>query len=136
MFDSREYEWGDITAMIGGRDTLGLRAIKYEEDPEMEAIFAKGRFAHSIQFGNIKYAGEIAMLQSDYLALRQSGNGSLKNITANILVSYGNPSELSAIVTDKLEGVRFGKVEMGMKQGDKFMEVTVPFLFLRLVTNV
>ncbi|RWX00915.1 hypothetical protein [Flavobacterium cerinum] len=136
MFDSREYEWADITLLIGGRDMTGIRAVKYEEDPEMEALYAKGRFPHSIQYGNVKYAGEIVLLMSDYLALRASGGGTIRNLLANALVSYGNPTDGDAIVTDRQEGIRFGKVEMGMKQGDKFMEVTIPYLFLRLVPNV
>lgn len=135
-FNSREYEHADITVLIGGRDTTGLRAIKYKEKAEREAMFAKGRFAHSIQTGNIAYEGEVVMLQSDYLALRTSGNGSVLNLNLDIIVSFGNPQSGDTMVTDRLEGCRFGESEMGMKQGEKFMEVTLPFMFLKLVSNV
>jgi len=133
-FDSREYEWADITLLIGGRDMTGIRSIKYKEKAEQEPLYAKGRFAHSIQTGNIAYEGEISLLQSDYLALRQAGNGSVLNLRADATVNFGNPPDAS--FTDRLEGCRFGEAEMGMKKGDKNMEVTLPFLFLRLVPNV
>lgn len=135
-FNSREYEWADITLLIGGRDMTGIRAVKYKEKAEQEPLYAKGRFAHSIQTGNVAYEGEIVLLQSDYLALRASGNGSVLNLRADGTVNYGNPAAGDAMVTDRLEGIRFGEAEMGQKQGDKFMEVTLPFLFLKLVPNV
>lgn len=135
-FDSREYEYADITLLVGGRDTIGLRAIKYKEKIEREPLYGKGRLPHSIQSGNIAYEGEVVMLQSDYLALRESGNGSVLNIAADIVCNYGNPSTGDTPITDRNEGVRFGEAEMGMKQGDKFMEVTLPYMFLRLVPNV
>jgi len=135
-FDSREYEYADITLMVGGTDIRGIRAIKSKEKIEREALYAKGRLPHSIQSGNISFEGEVVMLQSSYLALRAAGNGSILNIVADILTTYGNPSQGDAAVTDRDEGCRFMEAEMGMKQGEKFMEVTVPYICLRKVNNV
>ena len=43
---------------------------------------------------------------------------------------YGNPAKGDAIVTDKLIGCQFTEEPRELKQGDKFMEITLPFIFL------
>lgn len=134
--DSRQYEFADITAIVGGRDITGLRGVKYSEKIEREALHAKGRFPHSIQSGNITYEGEITCLQSELELLIKAGNGSILNVVTDIVVSYGNPSNGDTLITDKLVGAQFTESVKEMKQGDKNMEVTLPFIALRLVQQV
>jgi hypothetical protein len=136
-FDSREYEWPDITIVIGNRDITGIRSIKYKEKMEAEAMYAKGRNPQSIQTGNISYEGEIAVTQSEYEALVKAGNGSvlkLRNLTA--VIGYGNPSNGDAMITDTLKGIQFTEGGKEFKQGDKFTEITLPFLATRLINQV
>ena len=38
MFNSREYEWADITVVMGGRNITGLRGIKYNIKREKEFL--------------------------------------------------------------------------------------------------
>lgn len=130
MFNSRQYEWADITVLFGGVDLTGIRAIKYKEKSEMEPVYAKGRRPHSIQTGNTSYEGEIEMLQSDYQALRIAAGGSITNVNVDIIVAYGNPLNGDYMTTDKIFGVRISESEMASKQGDKFMTVTLPFMAL------
>lgn len=136
MFNSREYEWGDFTLVLGGRDLTGIRGIKYTEKTEREAIFAKGRNAHSIQTGNTTIEGEITVLQSEYEALVLAGNGSIMGLSVDALASYGNPLNGDMIVTDKIVGIRFTEASKELKQGDKFMEMKLPFVALRVINNV
>lgn len=130
MFNSRQYEWADITVLFGGVDLTGIRAIKYKEKAEMEPVYAKGRTPHSIQTGNKSYEGEIEMLQSDYQALRIAAGGSITNVNVDIIVAYGNPLNGDFMTTDKIYGVRISESEIASKQGDKFMTVTLPFMAL------
>jgi hypothetical protein len=132
-FDSREYEWADLTLILGGRDVTGFRGIKYSEKIEREALHAKGRYPHSIQSGNVTVEGEITVLQSELEALIKAGKGSLlrlKNLIA--IVNYGNPQEGDALVTNTIGGIYFTESPKELKQGDKFMEVTLPFMAVRL----
>lgn len=132
MFDSREYEWSDITIILGGRDLTKIRAIKYKEAREKEAVYAKGSKPVAIQGGNIAYTGEIALLQSEYLALKKAGKGSLLGLSLDGVVCYGDPSAGNAIETDKLFGIQFTEAEYDWAQGDKFKEMKLPILFLDL----
>jgi hypothetical protein len=132
-FDSREYEWADLGLQLGNRDVTGFRGIKYTEKIEREALFAKGRHAHSIQSGNITVEGEITMLQSEVEALVKAGGGSLLKLkNLNAVVSYGNAADGNTPMTNTIEGIYFMESPKEMKQGDKFMEVTIPFVALRL----
>jgi hypothetical protein len=135
-FNSREYEWADLTLILGGRDVTGIRGIKYSEKMEREAIYAKGRDAHSIQSGNSAVEGEVTMLQSEYEALVLSGGGSILSLSLDALVAYGNPLNLDMIITDRIVGLRFTETSKELKQGDKFMEISLPFIALRVQNQV
>ncbi len=130
MFNSRQYGWSDLSLILGGRDLTAFRGIKYTEKIEREALYGKGRNAISIQSGNVSVEGEITMMQSEYEALVQAGNGSVLNLSVDAVVVYGDPSLGDAMTTDRIIGIQFTEAPKELKQGDKFMEITLPFLAL------
>lgn len=131
MFDTREYEWSDITLIVAGRDVKGFRGVKYTEKQEKEALYAKGNKAHSIQRGNISYEGELTMTQSEYELLLMSMGGSILNgRVLQITVAYGNPSKGDLMITDTLLHVEFTEDSTEWKQGDKFQEKSLPIIFM------
>ena len=93
VFNSKEYEWSDITAVVAGRPVTKLRAITYTKKQEKEALYAKGNKPHSIQRGNKSYEGSITVLQSELEALETASGGDALDVQTDILVSYGNPSK-------------------------------------------
>lgn len=133
-FNSRQYEWADVTVILGGKDMLTIRGIKYKKTSDNEALFAKGRHAISIQRGNESVEGEIGILQSELIELEESApNKDLFQLSVDIEVSY---SSNGVVRTDRVTGVRFGEYEKSFAQGDKFMEVPIPFLALKVVPGV
>jgi len=136
MFNSRQYEFADVTLILGGRDVTGIRGIQYAEKQEKEAIYAKGNRPHSIQKGNIAISGEITLLQSELETLRLLGRGSILGLSLNAVVTYGNPANGDVMVTDIITGVQFLESPKEMKQGDKFMEVSLPFIAMSLQNQV
>jgi hypothetical protein len=130
MFNSREYEWADINVVLAGRPTTGLRGIKYSTKQEKEALYAKGNSPHSIQRGNVSHEGSVTLTQSEYEALKTSSGGNILNASFDVVVSYGNPSNGDTIVTDLLVGCEFTEDNTEWKQGDKFQEKELPFIFL------
>lgn len=136
-FNSREYEWNDISVGIGNRDITGIRGISYTEEQELEPLYAKGPNPHSIQGGNIAYNGTVTVLQSEYEALVKAGNGSVLNLRGlNIVINYGNPTQGDAPITDVLEGVRFSAASKDWTQNDKFKEIALPFMATGLKNQV
>jgi len=133
MFDSRQYEWNDLSLVLGGRNLTAFRAVKYAEKQEKTLLHGKGNEPLSIQKGNKSYDGEIVLLQSELETLRViAKNRSILNLQLDAVVCYGNPSEGDIMTTDFLQGIQFTESPKEMKQGDKNMEITLPFIFLRL----
>ncbi len=132
MFDSREYEWADLSLILGTRDVIGMRGVKYSEKIEREPLYAKGRYPHAIQSGNVSYEGEITLLQSEYEILVKEGKGSVLSLCLDGIFAYGNPSNGDALTTDRAIGIRFTEGAKEMKQGDKSQEITLPFICLRI----
>ncbi len=130
MFNSREYEWADITVVVAGRPVTGFRAVDYSSKQEKEALYAKGNKPHGIQRGNKSYEGSITLLQSEYEALRQACGGDVLDASFDLVVAYGNASKGDAIVTDILVGAEVTEDNTEWKQGDKFQEKKLPFIFL------
>lgn len=135
-FNSRQYEWADVTLVLGGQDLTGIRAVKYTEKIEREPVYAKGRYPHSMQTGNASYEGEISLLQSEYDALEEAGNGSIMGLNLDCEVSFGNPANGDNIRTDRIIGLRFTEASKELKQGDKFMEIKLPFIALNIQRNI
>lgn len=130
MFNTREYEWSDINVVLAGRTVTGFRAVKYSSKQEKEALYAKGNKPHGIQRGNKAYEGSISLTQSEYEALSQASGGDILDISIDLVVSYGNPTKGDVIVTDLLQGAEFTADNTEWKQGDKFLEKELPFIFL------
>lgn len=134
-FNYREYDWVDVTFLLGGQDLTGIRAIKYTSKTDKEPVFAKGRKPHFIASGNYTFEGEVELLQSDVEALIQaSPNKDLLAASFDALCNYGTPP--SAITTDRLVGIQFSEVPKEIKQGDKFMTIKLPFMMLDVEPQV
>ena len=136
-FDTREYEYADMTLVLGGKDITGLRALTYDEEQDKEPVYGKGNKPRKIQKGNIKYSGELVILQSDYETLvANSQTKSVLDLQVNAIVSYGNPSNGDVVLVDVLKAIQFTKAPKGMKQGDKFAEIKLPFIFLEVKSQI
>lgn len=135
MFDSKEYEWADVTVVMAGRDVTGIRGVSYTSSQEKEALYAKGNKPHGIQRGNKSYEGSIRILQSELDALNAAAGGDVLDVNFNIIVAYGNPSKGDVIRTDLLSGVEITSIPKGLNQNDKFMEIELPLVMLDVIEN-
>lgn len=132
MFNSREYEWADITLMLGGKDITGVRGVKYSSKQEKETVYGKGNEPVAIQKGNKSYEGEFVILQSELETLRLQGGGSILDLQLDAVVCYGNPATGDVLITDIIQGIQFTEEPKDAKQGDKFTEHSLPFIALRI----
>ena len=88
-----------------------------------------------MQHGNVSYEGSVSLLQSEVTAIEKAVGGSILRARMDIIVSYGNPSKGEQSKTDLLRGVEFTELSKQIKQGDKMMEIEIPFLMIDLVPN-
>lgn len=132
MFDSREYEFADITLVLGGKDITGIRGIKYTVKQDKEPVYGKGNEPLKIQKKNKSYEGEFTVLQSELETLiANSPTGSILDLQLDAVVCFGNPMAGDILLTDVLQGIQFTEESKEGKQGDGFLEIKLPFIFLR-----
>jgi hypothetical protein len=130
VVNGREYEFADLTLFLAGRDVTGFRGIKYTSKQEKEVLYGKGNRGLSIQKGNISHEGEVTLTQSELETLKALGGGSILGLNLSAVVAYGNPAKGDVMITDKLNGIQFTEEAKEFKQGDKFADITLPFLCL------
>ena len=129
-FNSREYEWADVSVVAAGRMITGIRGVSYTSSQEKEALYGKGNKPHSIQRGNKSFSGNIRLLQSELEALELAAGGDALDISFNIVVAYGNPAKGDVITTDLLVGCEITEIPKSFNQNDKFMEIELPLTML------
>jgi hypothetical protein len=79
----------------------------------------------------------LTLLQSELETLiANSKDSSILSLQLDAVVCYGNPSVGDVMITDVLQGIQFTQEPKALKQGDKFMEITLPFIFLRKKNQV
>ncbi len=135
-FDSNspEFSWANVQIAMLGRVLGRVRGIKFSMKKDKEYLTARGGNPHAIQHGNKTPEGELILLQSVVEAL-QGGLEPDEDLTDlapfDITVTFVRKNNPTKIVTYILKGVEFTDDNRETKQGDKFMEITLPIMFLR-----
>lgn len=135
-FNSREFEFADIQVSLLGKKISGLRGLTYKKSQDKELIYGAGNTPKSIQRGNKKYAGTLTLLQSEVDELnavsRAAGYEDITDVPGSALIITCVYSQDAQLKTDTCMNCEFTDFEYGMKQGDKFKEIALPFVFLTL----
>jgi hypothetical protein len=136
FFDTKDFEFKDISVAIGGANVTRLRGIKYKTSMEKEHLHGAGDEPLSIQSGNRMYAGTleitaIALRDLNAAAIAAGGRDAL-DLKFDVVVSYrsavNRPLMLRTIV-----GVELEEFEEGMTQGEKFSTISLPFKALKII---
>lgn len=134
MFDSREYSWKEVKVYISGTYVVGIRAVMDNSESDDEHLYAAGDQPISIQSGNQKPSGEIKLLQSEVNKLEEAATAAGFNSPLEVrgfdIVCVYAPVGTQRLRTRTYKFVKFGSYSMKLDQGEKFMEVTIPFLCL------
>lgn len=141
LINGRQYEWADITIEMGGRIITGARGISYKESQDKELLYGKGNMPMSIQKGNKKFEGNLTLLQAELETLKElarsvNGRASVLDLNMTLVVCYGNPAKGDVMLTDVLRNVQFTETEKSMKQGDMYMEISLPFICTDIIQAV
>ena len=137
VFNTREYSWADVEIYMMGKLVTGARGVKYKVSREVEQIYGLGDKPRAHAYGNYSFEGELTLLQSELEALQEAvGAGTVLDIPPfDIVISYA-PRDGGPIKTDIVKSAVFTEVEKGLKQGDKYQEITLPFKALDIQYNV
>jgi hypothetical protein len=138
IFDTKEVTWANMKVVLLGKELTGIRAIKYKLTQEKEHLHGAGDEPIGIQRGKRTYEGEIKLLKFEYDiladAVKKAGGRDILDLSAEIVVTYVKDA-LSSPRTDIIQGFQFKEFEKGWEQGAKFMELTLPIIFMGLKQN-
>lgn len=138
IFDTKEVTWANMKVVLLGKELTGIRGIKYKLTQEKEHLHGAGDEPIGIQRGKRTYEGEIKLLKFEYDiladAVKSAGGRDILDLSAEIVVTYVKDAT-STPRTDIIQGFQFKEFEKGWEQGAKFMELTLPILFMGLKQN-
>ena len=135
--NSKEYDWTKISVVILGRTVAGLRGSDYKAKMAKEALHGAGVNPKAVQSGKREYEGTLTILQSELEALnraaKEAGYTDCLDLEFDIVVTYAASGVVS---TDIVRCASITEFPKGMKQGDLYSEHALPFIALRIDTNV
>ena len=138
MFTSKEYDFADVKVSVLGANLSGLRGLTYKKTQEKEVVYGQGNEGKAIQRGNKKYEGTLMLLKSDYDLLHRAaltaGYEDLVDVPGKLIqiACVHQKDDKIGLSTVFIMNVEFTEVEDGMKQNDKFKEISLPFLALKV----
>ncbi len=137
FFDSKECEWADMTVIFAGAPLTKIKGLKYKTAKEKTPIYAAGNNPISIQGGNRSNDGQIKVLKGALddmnLAAIAAGGADILDMQFDIIVTYKGEGT-RPLQVDTLKGVEITNFEKGWDQGAKNMDITLPIVFLKLIT--
>jgi hypothetical protein len=138
FFDSKDCEWADMTVMFAGSPLTKIRGVKYKASKEKQLLHAAGDEPISIQSGNRTYEGQIKVLKGAIDDMNRAaiaaGGDDILDMQFDIVITY-KPKGTRPLQTDTLVSVEVKDFEKGWDQGAKNMDVTLPILFMKLITE-
>ena len=111
--------WSKVTVRILGRTLIGVRAVKYSDNKEIENEMGASEFPIGTSEGNYTAEASVELLQEEAFLLGDAlGPGQrLQDVPEfDIDVSYNWSGR---IVTDRIRNCRFMDRGVDVKQGDK-----------------
>ena len=127
-----------MTVMFAGSPLTKIRGVKYKAAKDKQLLHAAGDEPISIQSGNRTYEGQIKVLKGAIDDMNRAaiaaGGEDILDIQFDIVITY-KPQGTRALQTDTLVSVEVKDFEKGWEQGAKNMDVTLPILFMRLITE-
>jgi hypothetical protein len=135
-FDSTEYTFAEMTVKVGGIEVTKIQKVAYKVQQKKDVIYGKGVNPVAVQRGQKTYDGSIDMLQSEFESLvSMAPNHDILDLHFDIIISYGNPSRGDVLITDVLQGCEFTEAAHSIGGDETYMKVSLPFVFLHLVSQ-
>lgn len=137
FFDSKECEWADMSVLFAGAPLVKIRGLKYKAVKDKQLLHGAGDQPISIQSGNRSYEGQIKVLKGALdnmnAAAVDFGGNDVLDMQFDIIITY-KPQTGRPLQTDTLKGVQIKDFEKGWEQGAKNMDITLPIIFMGLVS--
>lgn len=136
MINGVEHSWASIMLTIAGVPVVGVTAIEYGDEQEMENIYGVGVEPVARGYGNIKAEGNITLLRSAIEGLRAaSPTGRLQDIAPFPIIVSWIPVNGQKMKNDVLKNCQFMEDKVAMKQGDTKNEQTLNLIISHILRS-
>lgn len=136
FFDHSECTYASMRVHLAGARLGKLRGMKFGIKTDKSYVFTEGNDPVDIKSGNKEPGGELKMLKGaldDIVdAALAAGATDPTDIRIDVVVSFRKQGQRKLRMF-RLESLEFTEFNYESMQGDKEMEVTLPFMFLKLV---
>ena len=125
-----EIGWEDVTLIMLGRIVDGFRGFKYKVSKTKANIHGRGKEPIARSKGRKEYEGSIKLLFREVMALEKAalsqGGTDLTDLQPfDITIVYAD-GNTDIPTTHILTNVEILDYELGMEQGDDYMEIELP----------
>jgi hypothetical protein len=118
LINGKTYEYADITCIILGVTIIGVTAIEYGEEANIENIYATGRYPVARGYGQVEPSAKVTILMNDVMNIVSiAPQGRLHDIPEfDVIVSFTDANLIP--VVHKIKNCRFKKNMITSASGD------------------
>lgn len=132
LINGKAYEYADITCIILGVPIIGVTAIEYGEEANIENIYATGRYPVARGYGQVEPSAKVTILMNEVMNIVSiAPQGRLQDIPEfDIIVSFTDANLIP--VVHKIKNCRFKKNMISTTSGD----TSIPMELDLVISNV
>lgn len=138
---TNEFSWSHTTVKVLGATMIGIDGMGFNKKFDKEVIYGAGNDPIDIQNGNKSYDGtldlkkyEVDKLNDAALAAGYEDISEVPHEAITIITSFkkGAGDKTRTITAT---GVAFTALPQSMKQGDKQMQISLPFIAIKITSK-
>jgi hypothetical protein len=125
LINGKSYEHADITMIVMGVPIVGLTAIEYGDDADIQNIRATGRFPISRTHGSVESTAKVTILMEDVMNIVAAApSGRIYDIPEfDVIVSFTDTSLIP--VVHKIKNCRFKNNKITSKTGSDAIAIDI-----------
>lgn len=129
LINGVEPAWANLVVNIAGFPEVGIRAIEYKDEQEMENIYGAGQVPVGRGYGRITPTASVTLLRTAVEAARTaSPTGRLQDIAPFNIVIMFLPINGGKIIKHKLRNCQFKTDELSVSEGDMSNETQLELI--------
>lgn len=128
LINGKAYEFADITCIVLGTPIVGVTAIEYGEEDNIENVYATGRYPVARGFGQIEPSAKVTILMNEVMSIvAVAPNGRLQDIPEfDIIVTFTDANLIP--IVHKIRNCRFKKNMITSATGDTSIPVELDLI--------
>lgn len=136
LINGQAYGWSSIQVNIAGVDIIGITAISYADEQEVEPVYGVGDAPIAAGMGPITYSGSMTLYAEEVDRIEAvSPNGRIQELPFfDVIISFDTGA--GAVKVHRLQACRFKNNTRDSSQGDTMIEVELELFIGKIAWRV